>query len=302
MSVQGIHTSAMLVEFNVSVWTARKLDRKASDEVMTSKGAASRAAARVNKNLLAGRPELDKISAHVGNMRNYVYDNTLPWADMGTRLLPVARFPVFDARMRVMEDEYWQLCKDFVAVYPSLITAQAMALGDLFRREDFPSPDQIRMKFGFHLGYMPVPAAGDFRIDVGNEALAEVTSRLNTMVDDRLNAAMADAKERLREYLQHLSDRMTVDAKEDGAKPRIFHDSLLDNGYEMVELAKHLNITADPDIEKARVSLERTLRSIIPQTKRNGTALSPADTLREDMQQRSAIKTQVDELLNAINW
>ena len=37
MNNQGIHTSAMLVEFNVSLWTARKLDRKASDEVMTSK-------------------------------------------------------------------------------------------------------------------------------------------------------------------------------------------------------------------------------------------------------------------------
>ena len=36
---------SMLVEFNASVWTARKLDRKASDEVIQSNNAGSDGAA-----------------------------------------------------------------------------------------------------------------------------------------------------------------------------------------------------------------------------------------------------------------
>jgi hypothetical protein len=303
MESYGIHTSALLVELNVPVWTARKLDRRASDEVVQSNNAGSRAAARVNKNLLAGRTELDKINAHVGSMRNYVYTNTLPWSDTGVRLLPVTRFTVFDENMRKLEDEYWALCKAFVDVYPTLITAQAMALGDLFKREDYPTPEQILHKFGFSLSYMPVPTSGDFRVDVGNDAQATLAGRLQGMVDARVESALADARERLRDYLKHLSDRLTVDVKDDVAKPRIFHDSLLDNGYEMVELAKHLNITNDPAIEQARQSLERTLSRIVPKLRpRSGVELSPADTLREDMEQRSKIKTQVDDLLNSINW
>ena len=50
----NIDTCAMLVEFNASVWTARKLDKSTTDEVTTNKHAA-KDAARVNKHLLAGR-------------------------------------------------------------------------------------------------------------------------------------------------------------------------------------------------------------------------------------------------------
>ena len=53
MQRYNIDTCAMLVEFNTSVWTARKLDRKVSDEVISTKNAASKNAARVNKHLLA---------------------------------------------------------------------------------------------------------------------------------------------------------------------------------------------------------------------------------------------------------
>ena len=53
----------MLVEFNASVWTARKLDRSTSEEVVNSKNAAAKDAARVNKHLLAGRNELEEINS-----------------------------------------------------------------------------------------------------------------------------------------------------------------------------------------------------------------------------------------------
>jgi hypothetical protein len=47
----------MLVEFNASVWTARKLDKTTTDEVVASKNAGAKDAARDNKHLLAGRTE-----------------------------------------------------------------------------------------------------------------------------------------------------------------------------------------------------------------------------------------------------
>jgi len=75
----NLSTCAMLVEFNASVWTARKLDRSTTDEVVSNKNAGSKDAARVNKNLLAGRTELDVVQQAVSKARQFVYDNTLPW-------------------------------------------------------------------------------------------------------------------------------------------------------------------------------------------------------------------------------
>jgi hypothetical protein len=80
----NLDTCSMLVEFNASVWTARKLDKSTTDEVVQNKNAAAKDAARVNKHLLAGRTELDVITQAVGRARQFVYDNTLPWSDAGS--------------------------------------------------------------------------------------------------------------------------------------------------------------------------------------------------------------------------
>ena len=56
METIGIQTSAMLVELNISSWTARKLDRRVSDEVDATKATRARAG-NYNKNFVA-RPQL----------------------------------------------------------------------------------------------------------------------------------------------------------------------------------------------------------------------------------------------------
>jgi len=302
MSRFNIDTCSMLVEFNASVWTARKLDRKVSDEVVASKSAGSKAAARVNKNLLAGRGELEVIQNHVTAVRNYVYDNTLPWSDSGLRLLPTIRFMEFNARMQDEENKYWDLCKAFVTVYPSLITAQAMALGDMFKRDEYPAPDTIAHKFGFSVNYMPVPTAGDFRVDVGNDAQRELQEKLSALADERVAKAMADVRARIKGHLERMVDRLGVDVVAGEAKPRRFHDSMIETGFELCDLVKGLNIVGDNDLEAARASLESCLAGVSVRTKKSGTEMSVADTLREDMQQRSAVKSQVEGLLNKFNW
>jgi len=298
----NIDTCSMLVEFNASVWTARKLDRKVSDEVVASKSAGSKAAARVNKNLLAGRPELDVIQNHVTAVRSYVYDNTLPWSDSGLRLLPTIRFMAFNARMQDEENTYWDLCKSFVTVYPSLITAQAMALGDMFKREEYPAPDTIAHKFGFSVNYMPVPTAGDFRVDVGNDAQRELQDKLTALADERVSKAMDAVRLRIKGHLERMVDRLGVDVVAGDAKPRCFHDSMIEGGFELCDLVKGLNVVGDTDLEAARASLEQCLAGVSVRTKKTGAEMSVADTLREDMQQRSAVKSQVEGMLNKFNW
>jgi hypothetical protein len=302
MQRYNIDTCAMLVEFNASVWTARKLDRGVTDEVVRDKGAAEKGAARVNKNLLAGRKELEVIQQFVSEIRNFVYANTLPWSDSGLRLLPVIKFQSFNADMTQHEDKYWKLCEDFVTVYPSLITAQAMALGTMFKRDEYPSPDTIKGKFGFSVNYMPVPTSGDFRVDVGDAAQAELQKQLAELADKRVESAMADVRARISDHLKRMSDRLTVDIVDGQPKPRRFHDTLVDSGLDLCDMVKSLNITQDADLERARLALERSLTSVNVITKKNGNALTVADTLREDMQQRSALKAQVDGMLGKFNW
>ena len=161
---------------------------------MASKNAAAKDAARVNKHLLAGRTELDVITQAVNRARQYVYDNTAPWSDSGLRLLPNRNFMAFAARMNEFDEEVAGLVKSFVDIYPTLITAQAMALGDMFKRDDYPTANEIMTKFSFRVNYMPVPTSGDFRVDVGNEAQAELRQRLEELNQERIDNAMSDVR------------------------------------------------------------------------------------------------------------
>ena len=195
-------------------------------------------AARVNKHLLAGRTELDVIQQAVTRARQFVYDNTLPWSDAGLRLLPTTNFQKFAERMNAFDDEFEALVKAFVTIYPSLITAQAMALGDMFRRDDYPTANEIMTKFSFRVNYMPVPVAGDFRIDVGNQAQTELREQLERLANERIDNAMADVRRRLGEHLKRMSDRLTTDYIAGEPKNRRFHDSLVDGALELCDLVK----------------------------------------------------------------
>ena len=286
----NIDTCAMLVEFNASVWTARKLDKTTTDEVVASKNAGAKDAARVNKHLLAGRTELDVIQQAVSRARQFVYDNTAPWSDSGLRLLPTVNFMKFTERMNDFEEEMEAIVKSFVAIYPTLITAQALALGDMFKRDDYPTANEIMTKFSFRVNYMPVPSSGDFRVDVGNQAQAELKARLESLTQERIDSAMADVRERLSTHLKRMSDRLTTDYVGGEAKQRRFHDTLVDGALELCDLTKSLNVTNDVTLEEARKQLEQLLVGV-----------SPAD-LRKNEAIRQDVKKNVDAILDKFNF
>jgi hypothetical protein len=290
MNRYNIDSCALLVEFNASVWTARKLDKSATDEVVINKRAGAKDAARVNKHLLAGRSELDTISKFVGNVRTYVYENSLPWSDTGIRLLPTARFMEFNDCMGKYEEEFTTIVNEFVGVYPSLITAQAMALGDMFNRNEYPSAGEMAHKFSFRLNYMPVPKAGDFRVDVGNEAQEELQKKLANLADERVEFAMKEARERLKTHLERIVDRLKVEEVNGKTVKGRIHDSLVEGGLELCEVLKSLNLTGDKDLEQARAKLEKVLRSV------------DAEDLRKHDSARLEVRTQVADIMDKFNF
>jgi len=286
----NLDTCAMLVEFNASVWTARKLDKSTTSEVVANKNAAAKDAARVNKHLLAGRSELDVIQQAVSRARTFVYDNTLPWSDSGLRLLPTINFMKFTQKMNDFEEEIAALVKSFVAIYPTLITAQAMALGDMFKRDDYPTANEIMTKFSFRVNYMPVPTSGDIRVDIGNEAQRELQKKLDELTSERIEAAMRDVRGRLGEHLKRMSDRLTTDYVQGEAKSRRFHDSLVDGALELCDMTKALNVVNDPDLEQARNKLEKILVGVSP------------EDLRKNEAVRQDTKKEVDAILSKFSF
>lgn len=278
----------VLCEFNASVWTARKLDRKKSDEVVEGARAASKGAARVNKNLLAGRPELEEIARLVTEARNYVYDNTAPWSDSGQRLLVGARLPKFDARMEDYRSKFDAQVQSFVYAYPTLITAQALALGDMFNRAEYPTAAEIEHKFAMSCEYFPVPTAGDLRVDTINEIQDDLRARLQKTADARAQRAVADINEKFIAHLKRMADRLTTDTDPETGNPvgRRFTETLVSSAFELCDMVSDYNIGGDTNLATARQRLEAALSGVT------------VNTLREDPIKREEVRYTVSSILN----
>lgn len=282
----SIASSAMLVELSISTWTARKLDKKVSTKVDLDSGAKTKVI-NANKNLMAGTGVLDTIVKYAANARAWHLSQTLPWTDNGSRLLPMSNFMEYKKQLGELEANYEALVDKFIIAYPNLVSAAAFQLGTLFDRNEYPDENSLKKKFKFTYSFFPVPTAGDFRIDINEEAKAEIMANCNSAYQDRLNNAMREAWGRLHDCLTRMSERLTDNP--DGSR-KIFRDSLVENGVELVSMLKHLNITQDPQLEQAR----RDLQSAI--------GAHDLDSLRDNSNAREVVKMKVDTILSKFNF
>lgn len=276
-----IGSNAMLIDLNISVWTGRKMDKKVSEEVDASKGTKARAG-NYHKKLMAGSDKLENIQKIVTAVRSWNYQQTLPWSDGGSRLLPMKNFFNYKETLNNFENQFNQAVDEFITEYPQLVSGSAFTLGDLFDRGEYPTADSLKEKFRFKFVFSPVPDAGDFRIEVEDEAKAELEAQYKSYYEQKLADAMADAWTRLHETLTHISERL--DYTDENKKK--FWDSTITNATELCSLLSNLNVTNDPKLEDARQKLEKALSGIEPSDVRESEAI------------RSSVKSKVDDILS----
>jgi hypothetical protein len=285
----GISSSAVLVELNVSVWGASKVDRDATDDVNVRNNATADAA-KVYKNLTAGTHLRKDISDYAAKIRQFHNRQTLPWTHKGARLLPTSHVLEYKQHMNAMERQFNALLHKFYVEYPNIVSQAQTNLRSMFKADDYPTLEEVREKFGYKLVFSPLPEAGDFRLDVANEELRELSLSYEADYNERLAKAMREPWERLHETLSHLSTKLT-DA-EDGSEEvkRRYHDSLVTNAQSLCELLTKLNITNDPKLEEARRSLELTMLGV------------DIDSIKESPEVRHSVKSRVDAILEKFDW
>lgn len=277
-------SSAMLVELNISNWSGRKKDNRASADV-TSQNYAATGVANVNKKLLADNADLKAIQTHVTAMRNLHAAMTMPWSNSGLRLLPTAQYFKYTGAMSDMENKFWDLVNAFLINYHDAVIDVQMLLGDLFSRDDYPSAEELQRKYRVHINYMPLPDAGDFRVDISNEALREVKEQYADFYTTQYNTAMNDVWTRLHKALTNMSERLDYGSKED---KKVFRDSLVGNVNDMVELLRVCNVTSSPQMAQMADKLEEAMAGVTP------------DGLREDDTFRAETKRAVDDAIKSL--
>src|SRR5262245_15737705 len=136
---------ATLVAVAISQWTGRKLDKRITDEVNSSHGAAADAG-RYNK-LLLEKKRLAKINSVVSQARELHYRLTKPWADQGgLRILPNKLHKQFTDEFRKLKRDFEDAVDAFCVDYPDALEERKRVLNDLSNEDEYRTPNEIRSK------------------------------------------------------------------------------------------------------------------------------------------------------------
>jgi hypothetical protein len=270
MENNNISTRAMLVSLSISRWGARKYDQKISKDV-ADEHKTTENAGRYNKNLLPfGADSHKKVYAAIGQAKAEHYTQTLPWTDEGWRILAATNYMTYTEAMRKHRNNFEKNVGIFLAEFPALHKKAKDGNPTMYRAEDYPSVEQLKYKYAFNLRVVPLPAAEDFRVSLGNDAVEQIRSQIEHDTHEAVTEAVRDLYLRLHKAVHHLVDTL-------GKKDARFYHSLVGNLRDLCELVPRLNFTNDPKLEELRAQIEMAL------------VAHEVDELKEDKKLRSKV-------------
>ena len=257
----SLNSKAMIVTLNISSWTARKLDRKVSDEIAEHHGANKDQAGNFNKQLLP-KKAIKKVQTVVGAARTFHIENTLPWGQNNDRLLPTKNYYDYTNGMREIKDNFEIVVRDFIKNYAVLRESQRVNLGDMFNEADYPDPNIIGSKYKFDIGFGPIPDANDFRVAISDEERDELREAIEERVAKSTEVMTTGLWKKLMDKVEYMNMRLSKDESK-------FKDSLVTNIREVCELLPKLNVLDDPNLRIAIEEVESNLAHVDPQDLRN---------------------------------
>jgi hypothetical protein len=196
------------VNLGLRAWSARKYDRKVTEEVNKSHGADSDAG-RYNKSLMpADAASYKALTQHITAARERHYEQTLAWSDKGWRLLPIKNYQKYTDTVRKDQHTFDALLAAFVKDYPQLIVNARAKLNGMYDEEDYPA--NIAGRFGMSLDTNPVPESGDYRVELSQEEIDILTNGTQARVEAAFEEAQNDAIRRLYEVVEKMHTALST--------------------------------------------------------------------------------------------
>lgn len=259
MSIHALTEKAMVLTLSMGLWQGYRLDKQASQEITSAKGA-NADAARVNKHLVP-KDALAKVVTATGAVRTHFYTHTMPWRDNGDRLMPRAKFTAFIEEHEKLVADFQAEVEEFITVrYPLAIEQAEFRMGALFDRDDYPAAFELRRKFYVNLDINPVTTVDDFRVEIDAEHTDKVRAIMEKAAEKRVQTAMGDVWARLADTVGYLAERLDATTPEGG--PAVIRETTLQKLDELVDLIPGLNVLDDPHIEQARRMVKDKLTGI----------------------------------------
>lgn len=272
----SLKEKVMTVDLTVSRWGAKKGDRKVTKEVEKANNAHN--AGYYTKELIKSATLEDLVTME-GKLRKFHKKHTLPWNDNGTRILPAQRWFEYVGELGPLQIEFNNLVDKFVNEYDELREKAKDYLGEMYNPNDYPPNDIIRSKFKIKVDVDSITDGNDFRIKLDDAVVDNMRKQINNNFEERIEKAAQSMLGRIREVVAHMVERLEEPKNK-------FHDTLVGNIREVIEMLPKLNFNDDERIKNA-VSICKPL------------IVNP-ESLRLDLKYRKKICDKAKDVLDAL--
>lgn len=272
----SLSSRAMLCSLSISMWSARKHDPDASEEIAARHGAYADAG-RYHKVLLP-KDALAEIKKIVSEARQEHYFMTLPWDDNGYRVLPAAVYMDHVKKMSTLAKSFEAAVDILSGQFLTRIDQARLRLGGLFRQADYPDPGELRAKFSFETKVMPLPDAGDFRVTLGDEEKERIKRQITLSVEASLQVGSRELWFRLYEAVQHMADRLAAYKVTGQGVEHPFRDTLVTNLVKLIEVLPKLNVTNDAQLARLAEQVRNSL--LVDPTELRSSDIKRAETAK----------------------
>lgn len=240
--MSNLSKRAMLVCPAISLWTARRHDKKVSEEVAKTHDIDVKRG-RYNKCVIdVEHPTYLAPVQTAGVARRYHAAHTLPWSADGLSILSAAMHQDYVAEMTRLAEKFQHEVDAFRRAFPGLKRKAKQDLNGMYRESDYPDVDEIGKKFGFRVRFYPVPEANDFRVTLDNDDVAAIRAEIERDVEDAVKHAERDRWTRLLTLVEHAFTKLS-------SRDAIFRDSLIENIAEQVKVLPKLAVLDNPDFD-----------------------------------------------------
>ena len=217
--------------------------------------------------------DINKYFRSISNsFRNHWFNpKTLPWSDAsdidedghkikGWRLCPNTILDTLEDKFNESKIEWEKEVDGFCKNYDSMKEGARRNLGDAFDADNYPSVEEIRKKFKFHMETALIPEfTSDIRITASERMQKRIEADALNRANNNIKEAMVVTVGALVESAEHLSTKLS-EYNPKSKKDSFFNQSSIDNLRNAVEMLPAINsdvLGNMPEIHKAHQKLVR---------------------------------------------
>ena len=290
----SIKSSAAKASFTCGVWTAKKTDKKATQQVENTNNLKN--VGEFKKSLMTDNMALKKLNYYNGKARNTHYSMTMACGGNNEYIIPMKDLPEYVNTMSDFKNKFYDWKDKFMNGYTDnkgvqhdgyrhAVIEEKLRLGALHNSNDYPTVEEMDKKF--HMSYAIEPVPDSFITDLEESAANQINDIYQQQHRERMKKFSDSVWAETRKNIEKLRDALNYagEAKKSNPDFKIFKESTYTHVQRTVEVLERFNFTGDANMQ--------TVQKIL----RNAMSGKSADMLKHNESLRLDTKKALDEAI-----